>query len=189
MNNTQDNRSKILDQALKLFTASGYDAVGVQEIVGAAGVTKPTLYHYFGSKRGLLDALLGERLRVLQQKIDQATYFEGDLLRNLRKLAGVYFDFAFQQPLFYQFLLSTQYAPKNSDSYQAAEIWNVAVLATIMQLFEQALPHMQGRCRRYAVTFIGMVNTYITLALNDHLRLNDEVVYSAVHQFMHGIYS
>ena len=29
----------------------GYDAVGVQEIVDTAGITKPTLYYYFGSKR------------------------------------------------------------------------------------------------------------------------------------------
>ena len=32
-----------------------------EEIVDAAGVTKPTLYHYFGSKRGLLAALLALR--------------------------------------------------------------------------------------------------------------------------------
>src|SRR5215211_7966667 len=54
------NRALILDRALGLFAARGYDAVGVQEIVEAAGVTKPTLYHYFGSKRGLLEALVAE---------------------------------------------------------------------------------------------------------------------------------
>ena len=53
-----DNRTNLLDCALNLFAARGYDAVGVQEIVEAAGVTKPTLYHYFVNKRGLLDVLL-----------------------------------------------------------------------------------------------------------------------------------
>ena len=189
MNTIQDNRSKLLDQALRLFTANGYDAVGVQEIVDAAGVTKPTLYHYFGSKRGLMDALLDERFAALQQTIDLAAVFDGDLLLNLRKLTGAYFDFALQQPILYQFLLSTQYAPQSSDSYLAAAACNEEMLARVIQLFEQALPHMQGRHRRYAVTFIGMVNTYITLALNGHLTLSDEVVNSAVHQFMHGIFS
>ena len=42
-----DNRARLLDCAQDLFAARGYDAVGVQEIVEAAGVTKPTLYHYF----------------------------------------------------------------------------------------------------------------------------------------------
>ena len=42
-----DNREKILNCALELFHARGYDAVGVQEIAETAGVTKPTLYYYF----------------------------------------------------------------------------------------------------------------------------------------------
>jgi TetR/AcrR family transcriptional regulator len=58
-----DNRSALLTHALQLFAARGYDAVGVQEIVEAAGITKPTLYHYFGSKRGLLDTLLAKEVR------------------------------------------------------------------------------------------------------------------------------
>ena len=41
-----DNREKILNCALELFHARGYDAVGVQEIAEMAGVTKPTLYYY-----------------------------------------------------------------------------------------------------------------------------------------------
>ena len=45
-----DNKKLLLDAALDLFYAKGYDAVGVQEIVDRAGVTKPTLYYYFGSK-------------------------------------------------------------------------------------------------------------------------------------------
>ena len=49
-----DNREKILNCALELFHARGYDAVGVQEIAETAGVTKPTLYYYFRNKRGLM---------------------------------------------------------------------------------------------------------------------------------------
>lgn len=58
-----DNREKILNCALELFHARGYDAVGVQEIAETAGVTKPTLYYYFGNKRGLLEALLSRSMR------------------------------------------------------------------------------------------------------------------------------
>ena len=38
-----DNRERILETALELFYARGYDAVGVQEIAEKSGVTKPTL--------------------------------------------------------------------------------------------------------------------------------------------------
>ena len=48
------------------FYEKGYDAIGVQEIADAAGVTKPTLYHYFGSKYGLLQAVAMEGYADLQ---------------------------------------------------------------------------------------------------------------------------
>jgi len=52
-----DSRAGLLHAALEPISRKGYDAVGVQEIAEAAGVAKPTLYHFFGSKGGLLEAL------------------------------------------------------------------------------------------------------------------------------------
>jgi TetR/AcrR family transcriptional regulator len=49
--------------------------------------------------------------------------------------------------------------------------------------------NMRGRHEAYAATFLGMINTYIGLALNDLATINDHLVYRAVHQFMHGIFS
>ena len=63
-----DNRQLIMNSALTLFYESGYDAVGVQQIVDSAGVSKPTLYYYFGSKQGLLEALLNEHFQPMEQK-------------------------------------------------------------------------------------------------------------------------
>ena len=51
--------------AEELFYSKGYDAAGVQEIVERAGVTKPTLYYYFGSKLGLLQAILDNWIQNL----------------------------------------------------------------------------------------------------------------------------
>lgn len=64
-----DNREKILNCALELFHARGYDAVGVQEIAETAGVTKPTLYYYFGNKRGLLEALLSREYAEFRSEV------------------------------------------------------------------------------------------------------------------------
>ena len=48
---------------------------------------------------------------------------------------------------------------------------------------------MRGRDKAYAATFLGMINTYVGLALNGYATLDDQLIYQAVHQFMHGILS
>lgn len=61
-----DNKELILKSALDLFYAKGYDAVGVQEIVDKAGISKPTLYYYFGSKLGLCRICWRQDIRSLK---------------------------------------------------------------------------------------------------------------------------
>ena len=54
----EDTRRRILDQALELFAARGYDAVSVGEIAEAAGIKAPSLYNHFPSKQAIFDALV-----------------------------------------------------------------------------------------------------------------------------------
>lgn len=114
LDNPINNRTKLLAAATHLFALHGYEAVGVQLIVAAVGVTKPTLYHYFGSKRGLLDALLAASFTDFFAAIERATV---------------------------------------------------------------------------AVTFLGLLNTYASLVLNDCVSPDLEMTGQAIHQFVHGIFS
>jgi AcrR family transcriptional regulator len=54
---TAATRGALMSAARRLFTERGYEAVGTEEIVHAAGVTRGALYHHFGGKRELLDAV------------------------------------------------------------------------------------------------------------------------------------
>jgi AcrR family transcriptional regulator len=187
-----DNRSALLDAALHLFASRGYDAVGVQEIVDAVGVTKPTLYHYFGSKQGLLEELLKAYEQRLNTGLAGAADYAGDLTLTLTRLAQAYFRFARENPVYYRMLLSMVFAPMESEAFQLVNERNTAWQRRIETLFSQAARdhgNMKGRQQPYAASFLGLLNTYIILCLNGQTELNDELVYRVVHQFEHGIYS
>ena len=142
-----DNRANLLSCALQLFAARGYDAVSVKEVVDAAGVTKPTLYHYFGSKRGLLDTLLAERFAELYQVIEEAATYRGDLPLTLNRVTTAYFRYAKAQRLFYRMQLSMWFAPPDSDGFKAVSLLNVreqqileAETTSLIQYFSALLP-------------------------------------------------
>ncbi|MDQ7807790.1 helix-turn-helix domain-containing protein [Amycolatopsis sp. A133] len=63
------NRIRVLEAAEKLFAERGVDAVTMDDVAGAAGVGKGTLYRRFGDKGGLAMALLDQRERELQERI------------------------------------------------------------------------------------------------------------------------
>jgi AcrR family transcriptional regulator len=50
-------RDALIDSALQLFTRRGYSAVGTEEIVARAKVTRGALYHHFEDKRDLFRAV------------------------------------------------------------------------------------------------------------------------------------
>src|SRR5438045_5921847 len=63
---------RILSTSLDLFAVKGYDATSVREICEAAGITKPTLYHFYGSKEGVLNALVTSGFDRFRRLVDSA---------------------------------------------------------------------------------------------------------------------
>ena len=187
-----DNRENFLKCALDLFALHGYDAVGVQAISEAAGIGKPTMYHYFGSKSGLLEALLKENLDPFMADLEEASRYRGDIALPFTRLPVL-------------FLISPEATRVSTASTfrcgsrraKAKVLMPCRHSARAQQemienLFASAVEdhgNMLGRQRTYAASFLGMVNTYIMLSLNGYADLDEAFVNSLLHHFMHGIFS
>jgi AcrR family transcriptional regulator len=52
--------SQIMEEATRLFADRGFAGTSLQDIADATGLTRPALYHYFGSKEDLLSRLVSE---------------------------------------------------------------------------------------------------------------------------------
>jgi AcrR family transcriptional regulator len=85
---------RILLSALELFSSKGYDATSVREICAAAGITKPTLYHFYGSKEGVYRALVDGALEDFRRAVTRALKAPGSAVDRLRRVGRAYFESA-----------------------------------------------------------------------------------------------
>lgn len=71
-------RDGIIDVAADLFYDRGLDGTGVAELCARAGISKETLYRHFGSKDGLVRAVLEERSDRVTRWLREAAEKAGD---------------------------------------------------------------------------------------------------------------
>lgn len=190
------NRENILACAKYLFYRKGYDAVGVQEIADAAGITKPTLYYYFKSKYGLLCALLENWCSKLNGSVKVAAESEGDISEILYRVAMTYFEAAAADREFYFFMLTLFYSARDNEAYRAIKPYMTEQFEIVKGIFVRAshvLGNMHGRQEQFAIGFSGVMNHYILVYYEKeeggNNLLDKRICYSLVHQFMHGIFS
>jgi AcrR family transcriptional regulator len=92
--NEPDLRARILRVATALFADKGYGSTSVREVVDAAGVTKPTLYYWFGSKDALFIEAVNNQLDRLRGLIDTHLRAPGPVEPLLRGFVGAWIDHA-----------------------------------------------------------------------------------------------
>ncbi len=69
---SKDTRELLLDKAEELFAERGVAGTSIRELSRAAGVNVAAVNYHFGSKEGLVRAVLERRLRPINQKRIQA---------------------------------------------------------------------------------------------------------------------
>jgi TetR/AcrR family transcriptional regulator len=185
-------KEELLSAALKLFAADGYENVGIQKIVETVDVKKPTLYYYFGSKQGLLAALLDRHFEPFLEDLVEIAVYRGDITLTLENIVKVYFRFVLASPDLYRFALSLMYSSEQSEARKTMYPFverQYTILEEVFRQAEQDHGNMRGRSKRYAITFQGMINSYITTYFYGQVALSEESAYIACKQYMHGIFS
>ena len=69
--NAIDVRDKIISVGQRIVAAKGFSAVGLNEVLSAAGVPKGSFYHYFGSKDGFGEAILESYFEDYLAELDE----------------------------------------------------------------------------------------------------------------------
>lgn len=195
----KNSRETILNCALELFANKGYEAVSPNEIVAKAGITKPTLYYFFGNKEGLFDQLLQTYYEKLNQLLEQTciynpknnNYYE-DVYPVLLHTVDVLFQFAQEHTDFYMMVLSLSFSPPSSKSAQVSGKYHKNQYEIMEHMFydiSSKHTNLKGKERAYAWHFLEMINAQIGFWYRGYDELNEDIAKAIVKQFMHGIFS
>ena len=83
---SEERKNEILDVAGELFAEKGYDNASTNDIIAKIGIARGTLYHHFGSKEEILDAIVD---RMTRERINCAGNIVKDKDRSIyERLTG-----------------------------------------------------------------------------------------------------
>ena len=125
------NRShRILNAATESFVQCGYAASNMDDIARKAGVPKPFLYVYFGSKHGLFRQVMERACEVTDRHLAAALAIQPvrPLADEVLALTSGVIQFADTYPLTFRLVFS---APCGTHGLEQAQLARGAVMATI----------------------------------------------------------
>ena len=89
---SEATRAALIAAARRLFAERGYAAVGTEEIVHSAGVTRGALYHHFEDKAALLEAAYEQIEEELTREIAAGAMADPDPVVALKLGAAAFLD-------------------------------------------------------------------------------------------------
>jgi AcrR family transcriptional regulator len=92
-----DTRKQLIDAAARLLATSDEEP-STRAILAAAGVAAPTLYHHFGDKKGLFDAVVA---KGFEDYLARDVASPDDPLDGLRRRWDTHVEFGVGNPAFY----------------------------------------------------------------------------------------
>jgi TetR/AcrR family transcriptional regulator, fatty acid metabolism regulator protein len=85
----EERRRQILDAAVRAFARNGYHGCRVSDIATEAGVAYGLVYHYFGSKEALLEAIFRETWGAMLATVRSVEELDTSAAERVRKVTEI----------------------------------------------------------------------------------------------------
>ncbi|WP_346292354.1 TetR/AcrR family transcriptional regulator [Sphaerothrix gracilis] len=191
-------RKRLIQAALQLFAAQGITETTTRQIADMAGVNEVTLFRHFGSKHGLLLAVLEDAkvFEQLQQTLNHQVNQAGSLSQALKSYAGDCLESLAQIPEFVRSLVGEagQYPPENRQALgyglRQANRYTQQYLATVL---EQKHLDSQIDLEKLASLLNALLFGYAVLEFTSEFHEfwhdREEFVENLTLLFLHGAFS
>jgi TetR/AcrR family transcriptional regulator len=105
LSDRKSTREKIFIAAAKLFAERGYNGVSMRELSESTGLSKPTIYYYFGNKEGIYTALVETGLHYGQEVFQKIAEQDIPIKEKIIRILKVRFNQVLKFPDFAKFFL------------------------------------------------------------------------------------
>jgi len=92
VNEVSSTQEKVLDAAVELFSSNGYNATSIRDIAARVGMTISNIYYYYGSKEGLLIAILERVSRRIVEGLSEIVKSDVGPLERFKLLLKAHFN-------------------------------------------------------------------------------------------------
>ena len=167
-------RQAVLAATEALLLEGGSESVSIRRVSARCGYSAPTIYHHFGDKNGLIDAVLERRFRHMLELM-QAIPREDDPARYLREVAVAFVRFAVANPDHYR-LLNVDRAHQSPEAVPSAEAARAIAKEALGELLREgtlATPDLEGAFQVLWSMLHGLISLH--LLRPDHARADNLV--------------
>lgn len=161
-------RQRVLDAATGLFTAKGYAATTVREIVAEAGVTKPVLYYYFGSKEGIYLELLRGPFQQFEEIVEEHVTDRGSAKTRLVSFADRVFSLFLDHLEVARLMYSIYYGPPQGAPFFDFDAHHLRWERAISELISEGMGRgefRQGDVRDMTLVVLGAISVSMEFCL------------------------
>jgi AcrR family transcriptional regulator len=124
------SREAVLDAAERIMADRGYEAATIASLVEEAGVPASSIYHYFGSKEGVLLAVMERGAERFHEALPEPTERRGSQSEHLRGLLASIAEGLERRPDFLRLILVMATQPRvNGDAEVDVVVERVRELA------------------------------------------------------------
>ncbi|MGP5641635.1 TetR/AcrR family transcriptional regulator [Brachybacterium tyrofermentans] len=162
---TSDTRQRLIAAAADLIAASPGEEFSLRAVCDTVGVKMPTLYHFFGSKQGLIDAVIDHGFDLyLGEKASMES--SGDPIQDIRAGWDAHVAFGLANPGFYTLMYGKVRPGHSPDAQSRPSRILRGITARAAEQDRLAVPSDQAAAH-ILVTNIGVTLRQIILATPD----------------------
>jgi TetR/AcrR family transcriptional regulator len=185
-------RERLLNEALTLFSQRGYAATGIREILQAAKVTQPTLYHHFADKASLFQSLIERYYGESQQQLAAIIDSHSAVAAKLVAFATSSFEYCCTDPRVPRLMFQTYFGPTVPEIDGVLDKLTEKRFRLIVKVMEHGIQSGELSAldpEFLALTFCSMVDQPINLFSRKprpKRYLTPELAYALVNLFLSG---